>query len=636
MTMQDLFRGFIKTKNKVPLQKFKSKDDKLLSLNEAQELDEYAGVLADDVILIDIDDYEQSEVMMDMVEDLQLNCRVIATTRGKHFYFYGGSIDKCGTHLKLAVGLEADIKVGSHNSISILKFDGKEREIIYDIEPDEEYEKAPAWLTPVKTKTDFYNLSEGEGRNQELFNYILTLQGAELSNNEIKDTISLLNKYVLNSPLDESELNKILRDESFQKPVFYGKNGNFLFNKFATYLKNNNHVIRLDSQLHIYSDGVYMDGNRAIEKAMIEVIPNLTSRNRNEVLKYLNIDAPEVKTKASAHYIAFKNGIYNLNTDTLEAFSPDVVVKNKIPFNYNPSAYNETLDTMLNKISCNDESIRDLLEEMAGYCMYRRNELRKAFILIGDKANGKSTYLDCIAYMLGEDNTSALDLKELGDRFRTAELFGKLVNIGDDIGDEFIPNPAIFKKLVSGDRVTVERKGQDPFDFNNYSKLLFSANNIPRIKDQTGAVLDRLVIVPFNATFSKDDADYDPYIKYKLRTESAMEYLIQIGLEGLKRVLEDNGFTICEKVQKELEDYAENNNPIIGFFRDLDIEADVVNQPTNDVYLRYKIYCNDNGFTPIASNSFGKFVKKEYHLEVKQIMRDSKRYRVFRHEGRRD
>lgn len=266
---------------------------------------------------------------------------------------------------------------------------------------------------------------------------------------------------------------------------------------------------------------------------------------------------------------------------------------------------------------------------MAGYCMYRRNELRKAFILIGDKANGKSTYLDCIAYMIGEDNTSALDLKELGDRFRTAELFGKLVNIGDDIGDEFIPNPAVFKKLVSGDRVTVERKGQDPFDFNNYSKLLFSANNIPRIKDGTGAVLDRLVIVPFNATFSKDDPDYDPYIKYKLRSESAMEYLIQLGLRGLKRVLANNGFTINEAVQKELDEYNENNNPVIGFFKELDLDIDIKNQSTIEVYQRYKVYCNVNGLTPIAANSFGKTLKKEFNLEVKQIMREGKRYRVY-------
>lgn len=131
------------------------------------------------------------------------------------------------------------------------------------------------------------------------------------------------------------------------------------------------------------------------------------------------------------------------------------------------------------------------MEEVIGYLFYRRNELRKSFILVGDKANGKSTYLDMLKTLLGDSNTSALDLAELGERFKTAELFGKLANIGDDIGDEFIANPAIFKKLVSGDRVNAERKGQDPFDFSSYAKLLFSANSMPRIRDKTGAVLDR-------------------------------------------------------------------------------------------------------------------------------------------------
>jgi len=204
-----------------------------------------------------VDEYEQSEKLMDIVEDLQLNCRVYQTTRGKHFLFYGGSIDKCGTHLKLAVGIEADIKIGNHNSISVLKYKGKDRKIIYDIEPDESYCECPAWLTPVKTKTDFTTLESGDGRNQELFNYILTLQSAELSNDEIKEAITLLNKYVLPDPLEEAELNKILREESFKKPVFYGKSGNFLFNKFAGYLRSNFNIVKIDGQLHIYKDGVY-------------------------------------------------------------------------------------------------------------------------------------------------------------------------------------------------------------------------------------------------------------------------------------------------------------------------------------------------------------------------------------------
>jgi putative DNA primase/helicase len=285
---------------------------------------------------------------------------------------------------------------------------------------------------------------------------------------------------------------------------------------------------------------------------------------------------------------------------------------------------------MLDRISCNDDQIRDLLEEMVGYCMYRRNELRKAFVFVGDKANGKSTFMDCVNYMVGAENRTALDLKELGDRFRTAELYGKLICAGDDIGDEFIANPAIFKKITSGDPIVVERKGQDPFTLYNYAKPIFSANNIPRIKDKTGAVLDRLVIVPFNASFSKNDAEYDPHIKYKLRTAEAMEYLIQLALDGLKRVLDNNGFTICQAVQDELEEYSEQNNPVIGFFKELEVDVDLLNQPTKDVYLRYKLYCNDNGFNPMSAGEFSKLVRKEYGLDIKVTKVNGKSVRLFR------
>lgn len=626
--MQDLYKGYIPTHDKVPTIKFKDSKN-LITLTQAQSLSEYAGLLADNVVLIDVDNHEESERLMNIVEVLQLNCRVVATTRGKHFYFYGlGNITKCGTHLKLACGLEADIKIGDHNSISIIKYDGKERRIIYDIEPDEDYEPVPAWLTPVKSKIDFLTLGEGDGRNQTLFNYILTLQSAELSNEEIKDTIKIINEYILPSKLDDEELNKILREESFQKPTFYDNKG-FRHDMLGQYLIKNNHVVILNDQLHIYDSGVYVSGRRQLERTMTALIPTIKINQKRETMSYLENKSPIIKDTADARYIAFKNGIYNLESGKLEEFRPDIVITNLIPHNYNYHAYDENMDTVLDRISCDDSSIRDLLEEMAGYCMYRRNELRKAFILIGDKANGKSTYLDCIVNMVGEDNTSALDLKELGDRFRTAKLFGKLINAGDDIGDDFIGDPSIFKKVVSGDRITAENKGGDPFEFNNYSKFIFSANNIPRIKDKTGAVLDRLIIIPFNARFSKESPDYDPYIKYKLRTESALEYLIQVGLDGLKRVLTNNSFTTSDKVEAELEKYNEQNNPVVGFIKELDINLDIVNKSTSEVYTRYTLYCTENNYTPVAKNQFSRILAKDYGIGTKVKSINNKSVRIF-------
>lgn len=623
----ELYKGYIKIKDKKSQEKFKNRDT-FKTFEQVKDLSDYGGILNDNVILVDIDDYDQSEILMDMIEDLQLRCRVYETSRGKHFVFLNSNVDKCRTHCRLACGLTADIKIGAANSYQVLKHEGKKREIIYDIFDDEEYEELPKWLTPVNSKVDFQNLEEGDGRNQKLFNYILTLESYDFTKEESRKTIRLMNKYVIKNPLPDSEIETILRDEAFEKTVFF-KDKTFLFDKFATYLKNNNNIVKINNQLHIYNDGIYINGTKHIESEMIKNIPTLNRAKRTEVLSYIDILINENIPMSSANYIAFKNGIYNIIDDTFCDFSPEYIIVNKINWNYNPAAYSEICDKTLTKLACGDKQIRMLLEEVIGYTFYRRNELRKAFILIGDKANGKSTYLDMIKTMLGDENTSALDLNELGDRFKTAELFGKLANIGDDIGDEFIPNPAIFKKLTSGDRLNAERKGQDPFDYNSYAKLLFSANSIPRIKDKSGAVLDRLIIIPFNATFSPDDEDYDPYIKYKLRTNEALEYLINVGIVGLKRVIKNRRFTICKKVQKQIEEYEEHNNPIILFFKEIE-ESQIINEPTKDVYQKYQEFCIVNSFQPMSNIEFSKQTKKRFNLDIVDKKIDGKKYRIFK------
>lgn len=623
-----LFKGYVPTKNKECLVKFKGKNAKnIQTYREVKGLDEFAGILDEDTILIDIDDFRQSEILFNIVDSLQLRCRVYETSRGKHFLFQNNGQERCRTHAKLAIGLESDIKLGCRNSYSILKFGGKEREIIYDKLEDEEYEQAPKWLLPIDAKTDFLTLKAGEGRNQSLFNYILTLQANDFSVDDARETIRLINQFVLEDKLEDEEIETILRDDSFKKPVFFKKN-TFLFDKFATYLKNNLNIIRISGRLHMYHDGIYIEGEKRIEAEMIKLIPNLSAQKRREVMSYLELLVPDNTKPTGVNYIAFRNGVYSLADDTLEEFTPNHIITNRIGYDYNPAAKSEIVDRTLDKLACGDKEIRALLEEAIGYCFFRRNELRKCFILTGDKRNGKSTYLSVIETILGEDNIASLDLKELDKQFKTAELFGKLANIGDDIGDEFIPNPAIFKKLVSGNTITVERKGRDPFQFQNYSKLLFSANDIPRIKDKSGAVKDRLIIIPFEATFSKDDPDYDPYIKDKLTTPESIEYFIRLGIAGLKRVLENKAFTKSKKVEQTVEDYEQSNNPILLFFEEMDKER-VVNEPTNHIYQRYTEFCHAGQFTPLSNIEFSKQTKKHYNLDIVSKKIKGKVYRVF-------
>lgn len=622
------FKGYVETKNKKCIEKFKGRTD-FKTFEQVQSLPEYAGILAAETILIDVDDFEASEILFKVVKEYALTCRVYRTSRGKHFLFKNSGVPTNKTGCKLAIGLTADIKIGTRNSYEVLKYDNQNREILYDTAENEEAQQLPRWLFPVKSKMEFLNMETGDGRNQGLFNYILTLQSNDFSVEEARETIRIINKFVLKVPLSDDELETVLRDDAFKKPVFF-MGSTFLFDKFATFLKNNNHIIKINNQLHIYKNGIYISGLAEIEAEMIQHIPGLNRAKRTEVLAYLDILIRENSKAEDANLIAFENGLYNIVDDSFVEFTPEHIITNKIRWKYNPEAYSELADKTLNKIACNDPQIRALLEEAIGYCFYRRNELGKAFILTGDKSNGKSTFLSMVQCLLGDENISSLDLKELGDRFKTAEMFGKLANIGDDIGDEFIANPAIFKKLVTGERVSAERKGQNPFEFNNYSKLLFSANNIPRIKDKTGAVQRRLTIIPFDARFSADDPDFNPYIKHLLKTDEVMEYLINLGISGLKRVLLNRKFTGSTKVQKAMDEYEENNNPIIGFFRECeDEEFQIENEPTNVVYKRYQEYCLANSLQPMSNIEFSKQVNRILNMRVENKWLNGKKHRIF-------
>lgn len=627
----NLYKGFVPTQNKMAMMSFKDKSSaELLTLEEAQKFNEYAGILADDTILVDIDTEKETEILLNVVKSLGLKCKVLKSRSGGHFLFKVDEPMANRTKINLAIGIVADIKGCGRASYEVLKIDGKEREVLYDTG---EYQILPKYLHPVKTNMKLLDLAEGEGRNNALFSYILPLQQNDFNIEECRECIRVINEFVLAHPLSETELSSVIRDGAFEKPSFFTSKGGFLFDKFAKYLKKAENIIKIGGKLYIYRDGIYESGDEYIEAAMIEHIPNLSRSKRQEVLSYLSLLVTKESGIADANLIAFKNGVLNIADGTFNEFSPEYIITNKIPHNYNPNAKSELLDGVMRKFSCGDESVYNLLYQAIGYCFYRRNELRKSFFLLGEKRNGKSTFLDMVATLLGEDNTANLDLCEIGDRFRTAELNGKLANIGDDINDEWVSNTATFKKVVSGDVVTVERKGKDPFKLRSFAKFFFSANSLPRLgrgKDSK-AVLDRLVIIPFDAKFSKEDKDYDPFIKYKLRSEEVMEALIVNAIPALKSVLIEQAFEHCAKVEENMVEFERSNNPILEFYEDLD-KTEYINEPIKSVYQRYTTFCLSNNLQSMGAIEFQKQMKKQFGLAIKTVERDKKRTRVYQYD----
>ena len=267
----NLYKGYVPTSGKKATMPFKDKTSaELLTLEEAQKFSEYAGILADNTVLVDIDDGEQAKMLLKIVESLGLKCKVLATSRGAHFLFKTDKPMQNRTHCKLGIGLTADIKGGGRASYEVLKYDGKEREVIYD---SGEYQTLPKYLNPIKSNVNVLELSEGEGRNNALFSYILPLQQNEFSIEDCRECIGIINDFILKDPLSEDELKVVLRDGAFNKPTFFNSKGSFLFDKFAKYLKQAENIIKLNGKLYIYRDGIYECGDEYIEASMIDQVP---------------------------------------------------------------------------------------------------------------------------------------------------------------------------------------------------------------------------------------------------------------------------------------------------------------------------------------------------------------------------
>ncbi|HCX9349017.1 TPA: DNA primase, partial [Staphylococcus aureus] len=201
-----MYKGYLKSKGKRTITKFKKNTDVLLNYKQARSLKSFVGVLDDDYIMIDVDDKNEAEILLNIIEDEQIHCNILDTDNGMHFYFKGYNMTTNKTKNYTAIGILCDFKLGCRNSCDPLKIDGQFRKWIKRVE-DDQLDELPKWLeASFKTDPGFSELGEGDGRNQTLFNYILKLQQIAFSKEEIRNTIRIINKHVLYEPISDKEL----------------------------------------------------------------------------------------------------------------------------------------------------------------------------------------------------------------------------------------------------------------------------------------------------------------------------------------------------------------------------------------------------------------------------------------------
>ncbi|WP_436878346.1 DNA primase family protein [Mammaliicoccus sciuri] len=390
----------------------------------------------------------------------------------------------------------------------------------------------------------------------------------------------------------------------------------FAHHKFSKYITKKYHIITLDNTLHIYHDGIYIHDELKIKQHIINEIPTLKQTQIRETLEYIRLIAP-VKDHASPFFIPVLNGIYDFNSHTLVPHSPDIVVTAKFNASYEPKITSDIVDQALLTIADDDLEIVQLFTEIFGYLLFKQNFLDKSFLLVGNGGNGKSTLLNMMANFVGEENVSSVSLPGLSERFNLAELHNKLLNAGDDIPIQSIKDASNFKKLSTGERITAERKGQDPFQFRNYAKLVFSANAIPRWFENSNGIFDRLVLVPLNAQL-RNNPKRDPFLEQKVTTDEARSHILNLAIKALGQLLHRRKFTIPAVSSQKMEEFKEDNDPLLGFLSEVNVHERVI----TEVYVDYQNWCEFEGYKfPLRRKDF-----------INKILENGFEKKKFRHD----
>lgn len=387
--------------------------------------------------------------------------------------------------------------------------------------------------------------------------------------------------------------------------------------KIVSYFLRKYRILTLSDTgvIFIYNTGVYNPNGMEILSKEIELILIEYCNNHwvNEIigrLKRITLRNRDT-IQEPAERICLLNGILNINTMQIEAHNPDIIFFSKVPVNFIPLTDCPRIKKFLSEIADKEGVI--LLQEVAGYCLYKCYFIQKAIMLVGGGANGKSTYANLLRVFLGRENVSSVSLQRLtNNRFSVASLFGKLANIHPDLSSKAITESSMFKSLVGEDAVTGEKKFKDEFSFINYAKLIFSANAIPKTPEDNLAYFRRWIILVFQNKFLENA---NKKILNELTTPEELSGFLNFALEGLKRLLENKDFSFNKSVEEVREQYIRMSDSVGALIMDAILIDPEKYVRKKDLYAIYCDYCRKMKYPIEAENSFHRELQKQIRVE---------------------
>lgn len=418
---------------------------------------------------------------------------------------------------------------------------------------------------------------------------------------------------------DKAKSKNHIKPKNFQSLPWYEeqeKGLKFLPFVLAKHLSETRDVYYGGESFLIYENGVYnISGEKEAGRIIMDyMLPNYCTmasirdcRDQWDILVSMDFDV----FNRNPYLVNVRNGLLDIRDMSFKEHTPSYLSTVQLNVEYNPHANCPQFEKFLNEVL--DCRLIPLVQEILGYLLTTNTSAQKSFVLLGPARTGKSTLLWVVEYLLlGKKNVSNIPWQEIGDKFKTAELLGKLANVFSDLPSKSIDDTGIFKVVTGEDYLMAEKKNKNPFKFRPFARLVFSCNELPKnYVDRTEGFYRRLIIVPFNRQIEKNKID--KALKYKFQREK--EGILNWALEGLKRLYENNfEFSENELTDEVKKEYKRENNNVISFVEECCEIDSLFSCSRIELYESYKEFCGEAGLKALSHIKFNKELECNFNV----------------------
>lgn len=252
----------------------------------------------------------------------------------------------------------------------------------------------------------------------------------------------------------------------------------------------------------------------------------------------------------------------------------------------------------VNQFFCNDKTLIDYVQQIVGLCAIGKVYVESLIIAYGEGSNGKSTFWNTIAKVMGTySGTMSADTLTVGCKRNVkpemAELKGKRLVIAAELEEGMRLNTSIVKQLCSTDEITAEKKYKDPFRYTPAHTLVLYTNHLPRVGANDDGTWRRLIVIPFNAKLegSSDIKNFADYL-----VQNAGGAVLQWIIEGAEKVIKNKfKLTVPQCVADAVSRYREGNDWLSSFLEECCEVGKTYTQKSGEIYQEYRSYCARNG-----------------------------------------